>query len=53
MAEIVEKDKKDDNVEMISTNKLLEAQQKIVGKALVDLQEATLVEKSKRERASY
>lgn len=44
MAEIVVKDKKDDNVEKALD--IVEAQQKIVGKALVGASGATLVEKS-------
>ena len=44
MAEIVVKDKKDDNVEKALD--IVNAQQKIVGKALVGASGATLVEKS-------
>ena len=44
MAEIVVKDKKDDNVEKALD--IVNAQQKIVGKALVGASGTTLVEKS-------
>ena len=51
MAEIVVKDKKDDNVEKALD--IVEAQQKIVGKALVGVSKAQHLLRSRKSHTSY